>query len=229
MMCNRSTDGRGRSFAIKQAKKSHGSQIRRTGQPVLEQHIYPITISVIEHEIAAKRKVAPPIVAGALLHDVMDDDRNMPHELFRNKFGEEVYNIVYPLTDRFTHSTPSFWNWAVRHVGPYADKKYAVAEFMMKKLFEHMPTRHMEMSAYFRALAKSSHETRVIRLADRYNNLCCTNESASMIDGKFTEWFMFTVRETERFYLPFAKRFSPYFHELLSNRIREVTEYFRTQ
>ncbi len=214
------------NLAIEQARHSHGKKIRRGGKPVLEEHIYPVTISVIDHQLATSQKTTPQLVAGALLHDVPDDDKDMPIKLFREKFGEEVYRIVESLTDRFAANPPSFFRWAKQHLLQYSD--YAIAHFILLNLYKHMPNREQELKSYFRALAKAPKETKIIRLADRYNNLCCINEPASVQGGKFTVVFRRRVSETERFYLPFAKRFSPYFHELLYERVRKLTDYFRT-
>jgi len=86
--------------AIAQAVKTHKNQARDDGGPYLEQHIYPIAIDIINYYKSEypDDKVPENLIAGALLHDTLEDDTEITKKQFIKLFGEEVYGIVHPLT-----------------------------------------------------------------------------------------------------------------------------------
>lgn len=86
-------------LSINQARLSHRGKYRSSGESVLEQHIYPVALSVIEHEKYHNQPVAPRIVALALLHDVLDDDPRMDKNKFEKQFGAEMLELILPLSD----------------------------------------------------------------------------------------------------------------------------------
>jgi len=78
---------------------------RRNGPPTPEGHLYPAAMYAIEYLQAAQGKSNEPLryvvnsgllVAGALLHDVMDG--LLAKEYFLKMFGKELFRIVEPLT-----------------------------------------------------------------------------------------------------------------------------------
>ena len=68
--------------ALKQAQKSIGRKKRKEGTPYLEGHIYPVTLSILSCPELDGR-ITPELVAGALLHDVLEDDETVGHEEFK--------------------------------------------------------------------------------------------------------------------------------------------------
>lgn len=83
--------------ALTLAQRVHAQQKRDGGQGYLEEHVYWVTAQVIEYCRAMGRRATPELVAAALLHNVLEDDRSIPREQFRQTFGEDVYRTVRPL------------------------------------------------------------------------------------------------------------------------------------
>ncbi len=175
--------------ALAQAFKSHHAQTRDDGASYLEQHVYSVTLSVIRYCGTVQRQVTAELVAGALLHDVLEDDADMTDEQFKEEFGEKVFSIVKPL------SKPDYREYPGE---TKEDKKYAL---------------NLD---YFASLGKSSEESRIIKLADRLNNILCIHLSPK--PGKME----FYVKETEAFYMPFAREVSEHYYEMIEKRIEEL-------
>ena len=104
-------------LALQQAHESHKDQLRHDGvSPYLEQHTYSVAADLLdawqEGETEGppsglrpsgpngerSRRVPELLIVGALLHDVIEDDLEVTHKSFKEKFGEEVHEIVEPLT-----------------------------------------------------------------------------------------------------------------------------------
>ena len=97
--------------AIKQVIKTHSKQKRDNGSPYIEQHLYPVVHEIIQYYKDEKPKeiISKEIIAGALLHDVLEDDKKLNDNKFISLFGPEVYSIVKTLTkpphDGYTPNT----------------------------------------------------------------------------------------------------------------------------
>lgn len=175
--------------ALDQAFKSHHAQTRDDGASYLEQHVYSVALSVIGYCRTARKQVTAELVAGALLHDVLEDDTDMTDEQFREEFGEKAFSIVKPL------SKPNYRGYPG---DTKEDKKYAL---------------NLD---YFAGLRSAPEESRIIKLADRLNNILCIHLSPK--PGKME----FYVKETEAFYLPFAAEVSEYYYNRIKRRIEEL-------
>ncbi len=175
--------------ALAQAFRSHHAQARDDGASYLEQHVYSVTLSVIRYCGTVQRQVTAELVAGALLHDVLEDDADMTDEQFREEFGEKVFSIVKPL------SKPDYREYPGE---TKEHKKYAL---------------NLD---YFASLRKSPEESRIIKLADRLNNILCIHLSPK--PGKMD----FYIKETEDFYMPFAEEVSEYYYNMIEKRIEEL-------
>ena len=84
--------------AIALAIRSHGHQERLGGGSVLEEHIFPVTLMMLEEsagEPLAWRRVA---IAGILLHDTVEDS-GVTLGLILTEFGAEVHILVALMTD----------------------------------------------------------------------------------------------------------------------------------
>jgi GTP pyrophosphokinase len=176
--------------ALDQAIKSHHAQTRDDGASYLEQHVYSVALSVIGYCRTARKKVTPELVAGALLHDVLEDDADMTDEQFRDEFGEKIFSIVKPL------SKPDYRGYPGE---TKEDKKYAL---------------NLD---YFASLGEAPEEPRIIKLADRLNNILCIHLSPK--PGKME----FYIKETEEFYMPFAREVSEYYYDMIEKRIMELS------
>lgn len=175
--------------ALAQAFRSHHAQTRDDGASYLEQHVYSVTLSVIGYCRTARKQVTAELVAGALLHDVLEDDADMTDEQFREELGEKVFSIVKPL------SKPDYMGYPG---DTKEDKKYAL---------------NLD---YFARLRSAPEESRIIKLADRLNNILCIHLSPK--PGKME----FYVKETEEFYMPFAEEVSEYYYNMIDKRITEL-------
>jgi (p)ppGpp synthase/HD superfamily hydrolase len=85
--------------AIVQAKRSHLTQKRDNGNPYLEEHIYPVAFDLIGYlESENKSLQAEYLIAGAILHDSIEDDPSFTPEICRKEFSDEIYDIIAPVT-----------------------------------------------------------------------------------------------------------------------------------
>jgi (p)ppGpp synthase/HD superfamily hydrolase len=172
--------------ALEQAFLSHSAQQRDDGASYLEQHVYAVTASIIEYCEKMQRVATPELIAGVLLHDALEDDDALTDDQFRQQFGNRVYEIVKPL------SKPDYRKYPGR---TKEDKKYALDR------------------DYFVGLECAPEESRIIKLADRLNNISCIHLSPKR--GKMD----FYIKETEEFYLPFAKKVSEYYYSMIKGRV----------
>lgn len=132
--------------ALIQSKKTHSTHIREDGSSVLEQHIYPITKTIIACYKLDKKEINHEILASALLHDVIEDDTEITSDAFKRFFGKKVYEIVMSVTKRPKDNISSLSE----------KEKYRINKLLIKNL------------------KKCPIEAGIIKLADRYNNLICT-------------------------------------------------------
>jgi len=179
-------DNRLINSSLEQSMNSHEYQERDGGESYLEQHIYPITIDVMLHY---DKEITPEIVSAALLHDVLEDDKSVDVNYFTNQFGSEVYSIVKPLTKSEWRSFPG---------NSKSEKKHAL---------------NLE---YFKELNESSDASKIIKLADRWNNIQCIHLAPDK------DKLNYYIAETKEFYLPFAKENSTSYYEKISNRVEQL-------
>ncbi|MBR6275265.1 MAG: bifunctional (p)ppGpp synthetase/guanosine-3',5'-bis(diphosphate) 3'-pyrophosphohydrolase, partial [Lachnospiraceae bacterium] len=85
-----STDVSRVELAYDYAKKSHGNQLRRSGEPYIN---HPVNVAIILAELEMDKET---IMAG-LLHDVLEDT-SVTDEEMKNMFGEEVLLLVDGVT-----------------------------------------------------------------------------------------------------------------------------------
>lgn len=187
--------------SLEQARSSHLHQRRDNGGPYLEEHIYPVTLSVIEHEIAAGHRVSAKLVSTAVNHDVPEDDKNMPLAEFRKVFGSSRTHTLKPgrsvadLVDPLTKRRPDEFEGATE------DERRI----------------HRDES-YYKNLWAAEYETRIVKLADRYMNICSLHLCPP-------EKIIRKIRETEEHYLPFAEKTSAIYFGLISDRIAVLKEW----
>lgn len=172
--------------AVLQAVESHGRQLRDDGNPYLEQHIFPVTYELILAYESARETPSEYQLAGGLLHDVIEDDPEIDGDEFVARFGLKLYNIVRPLTK------PDYRLFD----GATADEQ-----------------KNARDGSYTQGIRIASFETRMVKLADRLNNLQCVHLSPDPNKMRvYVEW-------TDRFYLELARHTSVYFFDKISTEM----------
>jgi len=130
-------------LAINQAIKSHTGQKRDNGNPYLEEHIYPIINSVL-----SKYKNKPflkDLLLTCILHDVIEDDKNISTKKLANIFGNKIVSYVLYLTKtpaQNVHRLPQ-------------EQKAKINKKILEKLKSAPPI------------------VQIIKLEDRLNNISC--------------------------------------------------------
>lgn len=182
--------------AINQAIKTHGNQPRYSNASTLLQHIWPIGISFINHEVSEGRIPTSIGVSGAISHDIPDDDPNMSVQAFIDLLGQDVYNIVSPLVDK-------------NYIGNSSAK---ILFSKLRKLYEQ----------------NSKRESRIIFLADRYNNLRCMHTPPYLSEGdrQPTMHMEIALAEAEYLIQPFAKKHSNFYFKRISDTITKYKKMY---
>ncbi len=176
------------SEALLQAEISHSRQRRDDGSSYLNQHIYPVAGLVLEYCIRERKRFSEELLAGALLHDVLEDDASISEGDFLKKFGRDIFRIVKPLTKTTWKAYPGKSDW---------DKRKLAAE------------------TYLKLLKKAPWESKIIKLADRLNNISSVHTIPDL--NKRTDY----IRETREFYLPFSEKVSAFFYHRLQEKLLE--------
>ena len=159
--------------ALMLAKELHSEQKRDDGSPYLEQHIYPVALTILKtiklgYIYASPRITSRDMIITALLHDALEDT-DVEESKIICEFGENVYKMIKVLTKK----------------RPW-EENYDIEEYM-------------------RRLNSSSIHTRIIKLADRMNNLFCLQYTSE----EKRRWY---IEDTVKYYLPLAKNTSKYFY-----------------
>ncbi len=85
--------------AIEVAARVHDGAFRDEGSPYVH---HPLRVALI---LAEELGVTEPrLVCAALLHDVLEDGRDITYEDLAREFGGEVAGLVRRLTDEFKHT-----------------------------------------------------------------------------------------------------------------------------
>lgn len=141
--------------AISMAEEVHAEVKREDGvSPFLETHIWPVTIDVIRHYISANKFLTSLQIASSILHDVLEDSEKILDlyaskaygfdAYFKHRFGDYVYKVASTLK-----------------VMPLSNYLGSTDEERQEERFKD----------YCNTLAKSAYDVKVIKLADRLNNM----------------------------------------------------------
>ena len=189
--------------AIHQAELAHGNQRRNSDTLVLEEHIYPVGMMVLEYQLFERAKGNPEFaelnsegVVVGLTHDIIDDGKITEHN-FKRLFGERIFELVWPLTDL------------------YYFKEGAISY-----------QRKIEMK--FKKMKTFPWETWIAGLADRLNNSLCfyTPPYIDEGTGQPTNVTKRQLTRDKNLVLPFAREKSPDFFYPMFN---ELLEHYRTK
>ena len=168
--------------AMNTAEEIHSGVKREDDKsPFLETHIWPVTIDVIRHYLSSNKLLTTLQIASSILHDVMEDDEKILDVYASKAYGFDAY---------FIHR--------------FGDYVYKVATTLKRKplyLFEGETDQERQeerFRQYCQTLLKSEYDVRVIKLADRINNMRFI--SRVPYDEKVKRY----IREAEDFYTAFT-------------------------
>lgn len=141
--------------AISMAEEAHAVVKREDGvSSFLETHIWPVTINVIRHYLSANKLLTTLQIVSTILHDVMEDDEKILDlyasksygfdAYFLHRFGDYVYKVTTTLK-----------------VKPLSNFEGTTEEERQSERFRN----------YCNTLSQSDYDVKVIKLADRLNNM----------------------------------------------------------
>ena len=168
--------------AIETAEEVHANIKREdNSSSFLETHVWPVTLDVIKHYLKTTHYLTTLQISSAILHDVMEDNDRILNlytshaygfdAYFRHRFGEYVYTVADTL------------------------KTKPLENFSGSKEDERKITRFAE---YCSILSNSKYDIKIIKLADRLNNM---KFMAQIPNHKKIKRYL---REAEDFYIAFS-------------------------
>lgn len=191
--------------AIEVAEEVHTGLVREDGKSLfLETHTWPVAMDVVRHYRENNRNITGVEVASAILHDVMEDD-----ERILNLYESKAYGFEAYLEYRF------------------GAKVQRIASDLKIKPLEMFPggTDDERKAArfwdYCDILADADYDVKVIKLADRLNNMAF---AYSLPGHEKQKRYM---REAEDFYLAYAM-IAPSMPQFYA-RLRRAYEALRSQ
>jgi len=167
--------------AFETAEEVHSDIKREDGtSSFLESHVWPVTLDVIKHYLKTSHYLTTLQISSAIVHDVMEDNDRISdlytsqaygfEAYFRHRFGEYVYTVADTL------KTKPLQNYS----GSSEDQKTA------------------RFTDYCSILTGSKYDTKIIKLADRLNNM----RFIAQIPNH--EKIQRYLREAEDFYIAFS-------------------------
>lgn len=168
--------------AIHLAEEVHSGVRREDGvSSFLETHIFPVAMNVIRHYKRANKPMTTIQIVSAILHDVMEDNERILDlhasksygfdAYFSHRFGEYVYRAASTLKTKPLEIYPGL-----------TDKEQELERFR----------------EYCNVLTKSDYDVKVIKLADRLNNM----RFISKVPGH--EKVSRYIKEAEDFYIAYT-------------------------
>ena len=168
--------------AVELAEEVHSDLKREDNKSsFLETHIWPVTIDVIRHYKSAGELLTTLQIVSSILHDILEDDEKILDQYtsksygfdayFQHRFGEYVYNVASTLKIIPIERYPQY------------DEKIR---------------EHVRFQEYCGNLVKSSYDVKIIKLADRLNNMSFVSQLPK--NDKVKRY----IREAEDFYLAFT-------------------------
>lgn len=168
--------------AMNTAEEIHSGVKREDDKsPFLEAHIWPVTIDVVRHYLSSNKLLTTLQIVSSILHDVMEDDEKILDMYASKSYGFDAY---------FIHR--------------FGDYVYNVATTLKVKplsLFEGITEQERQeerFRQYCTTLSKSAYDVRVIKLADRLNNMKFISKVP------YHEKVKRYIQEAEDFYIAFT-------------------------
>ena len=168
--------------AMNAAEEIHAGVKREDGKsPFLETHIWPVTIDVIKHYLSSNKLLTTLQIVSSILHDVMEDDEN--------------------ILDMYTSKSYGFDAYFIHRFGDYVYKVATTLKVKPLDLFEGKTEQERQVERfrqYCNTLSKSDYDVRVIKLADRINNMRFISKVP------YSEKAKRYIQEAEDFYIAFT-------------------------
>ena len=168
--------------AIEVAEEVHEGVVREDGESsFLETHTWPVAARVVRHFRAANRNITGVEVAMAILHDVMEDDERILNLYEAKSYGFDAY-MAYRFGTRVHRIASEL-------------KIKPLENFSGRDNAERQSSRFRD---YCELLLRAEYDVKVIKLADRLNNMRFITRVPS--HDKVRRY----TREAEDFYLAYT-------------------------
>ncbi|AIF84526.1 guanosine polyphosphate synthetase/pyrophosphohydrolase [Candidatus Nitrososphaera evergladensis SR1] len=169
--------------AIEVAEEVHAGLVREDGKSLfLETHTWPVAMDVVAHYRANNRNITGVEVASAILHDVMEDDERILNLYESKSYGFEAY-LAYRFGSKVQRIASDLKIKPIEMFPGQTDDERKAARFW----------------DYCGILAKADYDVKVIKLADRLNNMAFVYYSLPGHEKQKRY-----MREAEDFYLAYA-------------------------
>ena len=190
--------------SIETAEEVHAEIKREDGSSsFLETHVWPVTLEVVKHYQTTHKLLTSLQISSAILHDIMEDNERILDVYAAKSYGFDAY---------FKHR--------------FGDYVYNVAMKLKTKPLENYPDSNEEeqkslrFQDYCSSLANSEYDVKVIKLADRLNNMKFISNVSEH------EKIQRYLREAEDFYIAYSI-FPPTMSDFYK-RIRKAYEELRS-
>ena len=167
--------------AVDVAEEVHSGLMREDGtSPFLETHTWPVAMEVARHYRLVNRNITSVEIAGALMHDIMEDDDRILNLHESKSYGFEAY-IAYRFGSRIRDIATELKIKPLENYSGASDSDRQLARFY----------------AYCDILRDSEYDVKAIKLADRLNNMMFIRRVP--VHDKIRRY----MREAEDFYLAY--------------------------
>ncbi|HKZ61355.1 MAG TPA: hypothetical protein VJZ68_02910 [Nitrososphaera sp.] len=167
--------------AVDVAEEVHSGLMREDGtSPFLETHTWPVAMEVARHYRSVNRNITSVEIAGALMHDIMEDDDRILNLHESKSYGFEAY-IAYRFGSRIRDIATELKIKPLENYSGASDSDRQLARFY----------------AYCDILRDSEYDVKAIKLADRLNNMMFIRRVP--VHDKIRRY----MREAEDFYLAY--------------------------
>ncbi len=168
--------------AIDVAEEVHSGLTREDGSSsFLETHTWPVAIDVVKHYRSVNRNITSVEVAAAILHDIMEDDERILNLYHAKSYGFDAY-IEYRFGSRVHKIATELKVKPLENYAGSTEEQRQLARFQ----------------EYCSILAASDYDVKVIKLADRINNM----RFIAKVPGH--EKIRRYLREAEDFYIAYT-------------------------
>jgi len=167
--------------AIEMAEEVHAGVKREDGtSSFLQTHTWPVTMEVIKHYQSENKLLTSLQIAGAILHDFMEDDEK--------------------ILDLYASKTYGFDAYLIHRFGDYVYKMIMTLKIQPLENFSGATDeerKSVRFCEYCNILANAPYDIKTIKLADRLNNMRFVAEIPG--NKKIQRY----IREAEDFYIAY--------------------------
>ncbi len=167
--------------AVEMAEEVHASVKREDGtSSFLHTHTWPVTMEVIKHYQSENKLLTSLQIAGAILHDFMEDDEK--------------------ILDLYASKTYGFDAYLIHRFGDYVYKMIMTLKIQPLENFSgntDEERKSVRFCEYCNILANAPYDIKTIKLADRLNNMRFVAEIPG--NKKIQRY----IREAEDFYIAY--------------------------